>query len=59
MLGSLKILSTFLYNHNAANLKKFFVQQFNFQIIDYNIINKYIIYKINQYTTANIKDFSL
>lgn len=47
MLSSPSILSTLLYNHNVANLKILFVQEFDFQKTDHNMINKYLINKIN------------
>lgn len=41
------------------NQKIFFAQVLNFEMTDYDMINKYAIYKINQYITANMKDFNL
>lgn len=53
------VMSAFLHNYNTINQKNFFVQGFNFETMDRNIINKYVIYKFNKYIAANTKHFSL
>lgn len=53
------ILNILLHNANTANLKFFFIQRFNIKIIDYNLINKFVLYKFNQYATLNTEDYYL
>lgn len=54
--STLNILNTFLYNYKIVNLKIFFCNGIDFQIADYNFINKYTIYQFNKYATINFKD---
>ena len=58
-LHPLSTLSPLLLDHDAANLRSLFAQGFDFPMTNHDIINKYAIHKINQYTTADTKDFSL
>ncbi len=41
------IRNTFLYNPKVNNLKILFGFSFNIKKTDYNLFNKYIIYKVN------------
>lgn len=59
MSGFSSIFNFFLLNHDITNPRFFFAQKFDFKMTNYDMINKYIVHKINQYTAANIKDFSL
>ena len=46
-------------DQEAADLKILFGPSFNIQIADLDLLNKYVIYKFNQYATVNTKDYSL
>lgn len=53
------ILHIFLYDQKVYDLKIFFCLCFDIQtILYYDLLNKYVIYKFNQYTIKNIKDYS-
>ena len=53
------ILSILLHNLEINNLTIFFGPNFDVQIADFDLLNKYVIYKFNQYTVGNIEDYSL
>lgn len=53
------IKNAFLHNLKVCNFQFFFRPSFNVQKTDYNLLNKYIIYKVNQYQAMNIKNYSL
>lgn len=57
MAGLSGIRSIFSYNLEVYNFKILFRPSFNFQEADYNLLNKYIIYKVNQYQAINIKNY--
>lgn len=59
MSYSLSILSIPLHNLEVDNLNILFGPSFNICIADYDLFNKYIIYKFNQYAIVNIKDYGL
>ena len=44
------------HDYKAGDLHVFFAHRFKFQIIDYDMIYKYIIHKFNLYTAANNED---
>lgn len=46
-----------MYNLKA-DLKIFFDNNIDIEIIDYNIFNKYAIYKLNQYAVTNAKNYN-
>lgn len=48
-----------LHDPEINNLKILFECKFNFQKADNNLLNKYAIYKFNQYAEINIKDYYL
>ena len=56
MSGPLSILNVLSHNPKVVNLKILFANNMDIQIVDHNIFNKYIIYKLNQYAAANVKD---
>ncbi len=45
MAGLWSILSTLFYNPEVNNLKSLFGPSFNIQTADYDLLNKYVIYK--------------
>lgn len=59
MINFLNTFNTFLYNFKIVNLKIFFANDIDIQMINYNILEKYTISKFNQYTAINAKDYSL
>lgn len=61
MTGALSISSIFIKSHNSkiTNLKTLFAQGFNIKTVDYNLINKFVIYRLNQYPALNAKDYYL
>lgn len=59
MAGLLSIKSAFLYKLEVQDFKILFRPSFNVQVTDYNLLNTYVIYKVNQYQVLNIKDYSL
>lgn len=58
MLGLLNIRSALLYDPKVYDFKILFGLSFNSQEVHYNLLNKYVIYKINQYQIINIKNYS-
>ena len=63
MTNLLSISSAYSYvpshNYETADFKAIITHGFNVQTTDYDMINKYIIHKLNQYTAANTENFSL
>ena len=59
MVGLSNNQSAFLHNPEVHNFKILFRTSFNIQEADYNLLNKYVIYKINQYQIININGYSL
>ena len=63
MAGLLNILSVHSYvlfhNNKITNLKAFFVHNFNIQITNIDLLNKWITHRFNIYTAINIKDYKL
>ena len=53
------ILSASLHNLEVNNLNILFSPNFDIQTADFDLFNKYVIYKFNQYVVGNIKDYSL
>ena len=51
--------SAFLHDSNVHDFKTIFEPSFNIQEVDYNLLNKYVVYKVNQYRVINIGDYSL
>ncbi len=59
MAGPSSIKSIFSYDSEVYNFKILFRSSLNIQETNYNLLNKYVIYKINQYQAINIEDYSL
>lgn len=59
MVDLLSIRSIFLHDSKVYNFKIFFGPNFDIQEAYYNLLNKYVIYKFNQYKVMNIKNYSL
>lgn len=55
----LSVSSNLLHNPKTTNLEVFFAQRFNIQIADHDLINKFVIQKLNQYTALNANDYQL
>lgn len=53
------ISSAVLHNSKANNLKTFFAHGLDFQIVDHNLINNYIVYWVNKFAAKNLEDWSL
>ena len=53
------ILSPLLHNLEVNDSNILFVWNFDIQTADFDSLNKYVIYKFDQYTIRNIKDYSL
>ena len=51
--------SVFSHNLKVHDFNALFELSFNIQKADYNLLNKYVIYKVNQYQAINIEDYSL
>lgn len=58
MAGPSSIRSAFMHDSEVHNFKSSFRPSFNFQKADYNLFNKYVVYKVNQYQAINIKDYN-
>lgn len=58
MLGLSNIFSVFLYDTKTANLKILFAQRFKVQRNNHHLLNKFIIYKFNQYIALNVENYS-
>ncbi len=58
MVGTSNNKSMFLYNLKVYNFKILFEPSLNIQEADYNLFNKYIVYKVKQYQAMNIEDYS-
>lgn len=62
MAGPSSISSTplpdLLYIPEVNNQKILFYPRFDIQTADYDLLNKYVIYKFNQYIAINIEDYS-
>lgn len=56
-LSSIK--STFFYNLEVHDYRILIRHSFNIKESDYDILNKYVIYKANEYQAINIKDYCL
>lgn len=48
-----------MHNLEIQNFKIFFGLNFNVQEVDYDLLNKYVVYKINQYQVMSIENYSL
>ena len=59
MAGPSKIRSVLSHDPEVHNFKIFFGPSFNIQKANYNLLNKYVVYKVNQYWVINIEDYSL
>ncbi len=59
MAGLSSIRSALLYDPEVHNFKILFGPSYNIQEANYNLLNKYIVYKVNQYQAIDIKDYSL
>lgn len=59
MPNSLNISSVLLHNFEPNDLKIYFDNNIDFKTTDYDIINKYMIYKFNLYIVINNKDYNL
>lgn len=57
MGNALSVLSAPLCNFQA-DLKMLFDNSIDIETIDHNILNKYEIYKFNQYAVRNIKGYN-
>lgn len=53
------IISIFLHDLKVNNYNILFKSSFDIQETDKDLLNKYIIYKFNQYTAMNIEYWSL
>lgn len=47
-----------MHSPEVYNFKILFRFSFNVQEADYNLLNKYVIYKVIQYQAMNIEDYS-
>lgn len=59
MTGFSSIRSALLHNLEVYNFKILFGPSLNIQEVDYDLLNKYVVYKVNQYQAINIEDYSL
>lgn len=59
MVGSSNIKSLFLYGPKVHDFTTLFEHNFNVQEADDNLLNKYAIYKVNEYQVMNIEDYNL
>lgn len=57
MASLLSIKTIFLHDLEVHNFKIFFKLNFKIQETNYNLLNKYILYKVNQYQVINIEDY--
>lgn len=48
-----------MYDSEVQDLKILFGLRFNVQKADNDLLNKYVVYKVNQYRAMNIEDYSL
>lgn len=46
-------------NNKVTNLKIFFIYNFNIQIENLDLLNKWVIYKFNICIATNVKDYKL
>lgn len=58
MVIVLSIWNAFLYDFKV-NLKIYFDNSIDIETIDYNILNKYMIHKFNQYAATNAEDYTI
>lgn len=58
--SSISVTNSYTLSHDykAINLKVLFIYKFEFQITDYDMINKYVIHMFNLYKFANNEDFN-
>ena len=59
MAGPSSIRSAFSHDPEVHDFKILFGPSFNVQEANYNLLNKYVVYKVNQYRAMNIEDYSL
>ena len=59
MPGPSSISSAFSHDPEVVNLKILFANGMDIKTADYDILNKYVIHKFNQYAAANAKNFNL
>lgn len=55
----MSISSMLLYDWKIIKVKILFTYKTNIQILDYDLINKFVIYKLYKCIDVNIKDYNL
>lgn len=50
---------TLFHNYEVINLRILFAQAFDIQTTDYDLLNKFVIHRFNQYNAVNTEDYSL
>ncbi|MCJ1344272.1 hypothetical protein MMC31_002475 [Peltigera leucophlebia] len=58
MASPSSIRSAFSHDPEVHDFKILFGPSFNVQEADYDLLNKYVVYKVNQYRAMNIEDYS-
>ncbi len=58
MAGPSRIKSALSYDPEVHDFKVLFGPSFNVQEADYDLLNKYVVYKANEYRVMNIEDYS-
>ncbi len=58
MTSLLSISSTVSYDSKANNLQTLFTHGLDFQTVDYDFINNYIVYRVNKYVARNHEDWN-
>ena len=59
MAGPSSTRSAFSHDPEVHDFNALFEPSFNVREADYNLLNKYVVYKVNQYRAMNIEDYSL
>ena len=59
MAGPSSISSAASHDSKANNLKTLFARGLDFQTADHDLINNYIVHRVNQYAARNLEDWSL